>query len=84
MWPVRVATSMITSGSCSTARHQAVGEDQPALGVGVEHLDGLAAVHREHVAGPHRGAGDHVLGQAGVRRDRDRQPELGDRERRLR
>ena len=41
---------------------QRVGEHQPALGVGVEHLDGRAAVHREHVAGTGRVAGEHVLG----------------------
>ena len=52
MWPVRVATSRITSGFCSVARTSASAEDQPALGVGVEHLDRGAAVHRQHVAGP--------------------------------
>ena len=40
-----------------------VGQDQTALGVGVQHLDGLAAVHPQHVAGAGRGAGRHVLGE---------------------
>ena len=81
MWPVRVATSRITSGFCSVATHQRVAEDQAALGVGVEDLDGGAAVHREDVAGPDRGAADHVLGHRGVRRHLERQAEVGDRER---
>ena len=84
MCPVRVATSTIRSGFCSVARDQRVGEHQPPLGVGVEHLDGGAAVHGEHVAGPHRRAGHHVLGHRGERGDLDRQPEPRDRERRLR
>ena len=42
----------MASGSASLARLQGVAEDQPPLGVGVEHLDRLAVAEREHVAGP--------------------------------
>ena len=38
-----------------------VGEDEPAFGVGVEHLDRLAVAHPQHVAGSHRVAARHVL-----------------------
>ncbi|ELP46153.1 thiol-disulfide isomerase [Mycobacterium avium subsp. paratuberculosis S5] len=41
--------------------HDGVGQNQPALGVGVLHLDGGAAVLRQHIAGPLRGARRHVL-----------------------
>ena len=44
--PVSVATSMMTSGASSVGPGQGVAQDEPALGVGVEHLDGLAAVRR--------------------------------------
>ncbi len=57
-----------------------VAEQHPALGVGVGDLDGLAAVHRDDVAGTHRGAGDHVLGHRGVGGDLDREAEAGDGE----
>ena len=43
-----------------------VGQDQPALGVGVEHLDGLAAVHPQHVAGPVGGAPDGMFSAIGT------------------
>ena len=36
---------------------QRVGQDQAALGVGVEHLDRGAVAHGEYVAGAHRRAG---------------------------
>ena len=49
--------------------HDRVGQDQPALGVGVEHLDGDAAVLGQHVAGTLRGRRRHVLGH---RHGRDR------------
>ncbi len=39
-----------------------VGQDQPTLGVGVEHLDGGATVLGEHVPGALRGGRGHVLG----------------------
>ena len=52
--PVRVATSTIDVGVVLGGHRERVGQDQPALGVGVGHLDGLAAVHRQHVAGAHR------------------------------
>ena len=42
-----------------------VGEHEPALGVGVEHLDGLARHGGDDVAGPLGGAGGHVLDQPG-------------------
>ena len=70
--PVSVATSTITSSSFSSVAFTgASGEHEPALGVGVEHLDGLAAVHVEHVAGPGRAARHHVLGHRRERGDRD-------------
>ena len=51
---------------------QAVGEHEPALGVGVGDLGGAAAVLRDHVAGPHRGAADGVLGDRQQAGDPDR------------
>ena len=54
--------STIASGLLLAGRDDPVGQDQPALGVGVEHLDGRAAVHRQHVAGALGRAGGHVLG----------------------
>ena len=41
-----------------------VGHHEPALRVGVQHLDGRAAVDPEHVVRADRGAGRHVLGEA--------------------
>src|SRR5690606_19921034 len=38
------------------------GEDHPPLGVGVQHFDLLAGVHRDHIAGTVRAARGHVLG----------------------
>jgi len=57
-----------------------VGEHQPALGVGVEHFDGLSAVHRQHVGGTLGAARRHVLGHRCVRGDGDpwREPGQGD------
>ena len=52
----------------------------PALGVGVEHLDGRAAAHRHDVARALGRAARHVLGEAEVAGDGDRQAELGDGE----
>ena len=48
---------------------QAVGQDQAALGVGVEDLDGGAAADREHVADPDGVGSDHVLDQGQVAGD---------------
>ena len=62
--------------------HDRVGQDQPALGVGVEHLDGAAAVHAQHVAGPVGGVAGHVLGHRHRRGDRDRQLQPGGQHRR--
>ena len=58
---------------------EGVGEDQPALGVGVVHLDRLAVELGDDVAGLDRGAAGHVLGGGDDREDVDRQLELGDR-----
>ena len=48
-----------------------VGEDETTLGVGVEHLDGLAAVRDVDVTGLLGRAARHVLGEAQVGRDVD-------------
>ena len=56
--------------------HDRVGQDQPALGVGVEHLDGDAAVLGQHVAGALRGRRRHVLGHRHGGDHVDRQPQL--------
>ena len=60
---------------------QRVGQHEPALGVGVEHLDRRPAVVMDDVTGPLRGAARHVLGEAEVAGDGHRQSELGDRSR---
>ena len=44
--PVSVARSTIASGSSRDGDRERVGEDEPSLGVGVEHLDRLAAAVR--------------------------------------
>ena len=56
-----------------------VGEDQPALGVRVRHLDGEAGGGRDHVRRPDRVGADHVLAGREDAEDGERQPELGDR-----
>ena len=56
-------------------QHQRVGHHQPALGVGVEHLDRRAAAHGEHVAELHRRARRHVVGAHQVAGDRGRAAE---------
>ena len=53
----------MASGAASVARRQAVGQDEPALGVGVEHLDGLAVADGEHVADAGGVAAGHVVGE---------------------
>ena len=58
---------------------QGVGQDQPALGVGVQDLDGLAVAHGEHVAQLHGPAAGHVLGQGQVADEVDRQARAGRR-----
>ena len=55
-------------GMLATGGDEAVREDQPALGIRVEHFDGRAAEHPQHVAGPDRTAGGHVVGDAQPRR----------------
>ena len=67
--PVSVARSIDRVGLVLDRERERVGEDQPALGVGVEHLDGLAVADREHVAGPDRVAARHVLDQRHVADD---------------
>ncbi len=56
-----------------------VGQDQPALGVGVGDLGRAAAVLGDHVAGPHRGAADGVLGHRQQPGDPDRAADRGER-----
>ena len=73
--PVSVATSMSTSGESGRRPGEGVGEHQPSLGVGVEHLDGLAAVHREHVGRALGGPARHVLGERQVADHAHRQAE---------
>ena len=52
---------------------------QPALGVGVGHLAGAAAVVAQHVAGPHRVAAHGVLGGGDEAGDPDRAADRGER-----
>ncbi len=54
-------------------RDQAVGQDEAALGIRVENLDGRAVEHPEHVAGARRATRGHVVGDAEPRRDVDGQ-----------
>ena len=68
--PVRVAMSTIASARLLGRQHQRVGHDQPALGVGVDHLDRRAAADRDHVAERHRRARRHVVGAHQVAGDR--------------
>ena len=70
--------SMMASGLSSAAPGQRVGEDQAALGVGVEDLDGRAAVDGDHVAGALGGAAGHVLGDGTPAVTAHRQAELGE------
>ncbi|BDZ46809.1 hypothetical protein GCM10025866_27180 [Naasia aerilata] len=56
---------------------EAVREHEPALGVGVEHLDGLPAADGEHVVRPGGAARRHVLRDAQPRRDPHGQFEPG-------
>ena len=57
---------------------QGVGQDQPALGVGVVDLDGLAVHRGDDVAGLDRAAARHVLGGRHHGGDAHGKPELGD------
>ena len=59
--PVSVARSTMASGCSSTASASASARIEPALGVGVQHLDGLAVADRQHVAELHRAARGHVV-----------------------
>ena len=76
--PVSVATSMIAVAPCFDGVGEAVGEDEAALGVRVDHLDRLAEHRLEHVAGLDRGAAGHVLGRGHDADDVDAGLELGD------
>ena len=58
---------------------ESVGEDQPALGVGVGDLGGAAAVLGEHVAGSHRVAAHGVLGHRQQAGDPHRAVDVGQR-----
>ena len=78
--PVSVATSIDRVRVLLRGAGQRVGQDQPALGVGVEHLDGLAAVHAQDVTRAGGGAGRHVLGQCQPAGDVDAQAEPGGRD----
>ena len=60
-------------------QRQAVGEHEPALGVGVEHLDGPAVADGEHVAGLGGPAPGHVLGRGRDGRHPHPHPELAAR-----
>ena len=77
--PVSVARSMIAAAPSSHASDERVGEDQPTLGVGVEHLDRLAVADLQHVARTDRGAARHVLDQRHVRVHLVLHAELGER-----
>ena len=70
--PVSVAMSTIASTPLLGGQHQRVGHHQPALGVGVDDLDGRAAADRDHVAERHGGARRHVVGAHQPRGDRRR------------
>ena len=56
-----------------------VGEDEPALRVGVDHLDRLAVHRSEDVAGPVRAAPCHVLGRGDHGEHAERDAQVGDR-----
>ena len=74
--PVSVARSTMRSGASTVVRvGERVGEHQPALRVGVEHLDRPAAVVGDDVPHPHRGAGRHVLRRRHQAGDPDRAAE---------
>src|SRR5579884_2760490 len=62
---------------------QRVGEDQPPFGVRVDDLDRLPVRGAEDVTRLERPSVLHVLGRGDDGHDADRQPELGDRSRRL-
>ena len=53
---------------------QRVGENEPALGVGVADLDGQALARRVDVARPERGAGNRVLDRRNEHAQPDFQP----------
>ena len=71
--PVRVARSMTWVAPERARVVQAVGQDEPALGVGVVDLDRLAVGRGDDVVGLEGRHADHVLGRADHRHDLDRQ-----------
>ena len=71
-------------GALARAPGERVGEDQPALGVGVVDLDRLAVELGDDVAGPRRASPLGMFSTAGTTATRSiGQAELGDRRRRL-
>ena len=76
--PVSVATSTSRLGPSASGADQRVGQHQAALGVGVQHLDGLAPVDGDDVRRPLRPAARHVLGDREVADHVHRRAELGD------
>ena len=78
MAPVRVAASTRWVQPRLARVGEGVGQDQPAFGVGVEHLDGLARERRHDVAGPLRAAAGHVLDGGNQRRHRHGRLQLRD------
>ena len=71
MAPVRVARSIMNFG-LKLLLHvpEHVGQNEPAFGVGVDDLDGLAGHGGDDVAGPLGVAVRHVLDEADRRRRR--------------
>ena len=72
--PVRVAKSTISSGLSFARLGQRVGEDQPALGVGVVDLDEQALARLDDVAGPVGAARHGILDRRDEQVEADRQP----------
>ena len=73
--PVSVARSRTRSRFLLDGITQGIGQDQPALGVGVQDLDGLAVAHRQDVAELHGPAAGHVLGEGEVASEIHGKPE---------
>ena len=61
MAPVSVAASIKMGGAELLGECNAVSEDQPAFGVGIQHFNGLAGHSGLHVAGLLRFASHHVF-----------------------
>ena len=76
--PVSVATSIEVRRAEALGVPEAVTENQPALGVGVEYLDGLTAGAGQDVTGLGRASPRHVLGGRDDADDFDRRLEQRD------